>query len=116
VGTFVFLSKRSRSSELLDDIAAPPVPLLMWWTISRYLAPYLMYQLAPLGALVAVLDHSGNHEQGNEIVAIKASGMRLVPPGVPLLLAEWRWAAIHGRASTTRTCRLPTSVRTRCEI
>jgi LPS export ABC transporter permease LptG len=53
----------------------------------RYLAPYLLYQLAPLGALVAVLVTLGIMSKNNEIVAIKASGISMYRLAVPLLLA-----------------------------
>jgi len=53
----------------------------------RYLAPYLFYQLAPLGALVAVLVALGIMSKNNEIVAIKASGISLYRLAAPLLLA-----------------------------
>ncbi len=53
----------------------------------RYLAPYLLYQLAPLGALVAVLVTLGIMSKNNEIVAIKASGISMYRLAAPLLLA-----------------------------
>jgi LPS export ABC transporter permease LptG len=53
----------------------------------RFLTPYLVYNLAPLGALVAVLVTLGIMSKNNEIVAIKASGISLFRLAVPLLLA-----------------------------
>lgn len=87
MGAFVFLFETFTFFELLDDIARHRVPFLIVVDYFRYLAPYLMYQLAPLGALVAVLVTLGIMSKSNEIVAIKASGMSLYRLAVPLLLA-----------------------------
>jgi len=55
MGAFVLLFETFTFFELLDDIARHRVPFLIVVDYFRYLAPYLLYQLAPLGALVAVL-------------------------------------------------------------
>jgi LPS export ABC transporter permease LptF/LPS export ABC transporter permease LptG len=93
MGTFVFLFETFTFFELLDDIARHRVPFLIVVNYFRYLAPYLMYQLAPLGALVAVLVTLGIMSKNNEIVAIKASGISLYRLAVPLLLAGAALAA-----------------------
>src|SRR5262249_37069569 len=53
--TFLFLFETFTFFELFDDISRHRVPFLIVVDYFRYLAPYLFYQLAPLGALVAVL-------------------------------------------------------------
>jgi LPS export ABC transporter permease LptF/LPS export ABC transporter permease LptG len=93
MGTFVFLFETFTFFELLDDIARQRVPFLIVIDYFRYLAPYLLYQLAPLGALVAVLVTLGIMSKNNEIVAIKASGISLYRLAVPLLLAGLALAA-----------------------
>jgi len=87
MGAFVFLFETFTFFELLDDIARHRVPFLIVVDYFRYLAPYLLYQLAPLGALVAVLVTLGIMSKNNEIVAIKASGISMYRLAVPLLLA-----------------------------
>src|SRR5438876_8064070 len=87
MGAFVFLFETFTFFELLDDIARHRVPFLIVVDYFRYLAPYLLYQLAPLGALVAVLVTMGIMSKNNEIVAIKASGISMYRLAVPLLLA-----------------------------
>ncbi|PYU57857.1 MAG: LPS export ABC transporter permease LptF [Acidobacteria bacterium] len=87
MGAFVFLFETFTFFEVLDDIARHRVPFLIVVDYFRYLAPYLLYQLAPLGALVAVLVTLGIMSKNNEIVAIKASGISLYRLAVPLLLA-----------------------------
>jgi len=87
MAVFVFLFETFTFFELLDDIARHRVPFLIVVDYFRYLAPYLLYQLAPLGALVAVLVTLGILSKNNEIVAIKASGISMYRLAVPLLLA-----------------------------
>ena len=91
--TFVALFEVFTFFELLDDIARHRVPFLVVVNYFRYLTPYLLYQLAPLGALVAVLTTLGVMSKNNEIVACKASGISLYRLAVPLLLAGLTLAA-----------------------
>src|SRR5229473_2633296 len=90
---FVFLFETFTFFELLDDIARHRVPFLTVVNYFRYLTPYLLYNLAPLGALVAVLVTFGVMSKNNEIVAIKASGISLYRLAIPLLLAGLALAA-----------------------
>ena len=91
--TFVALFEVFTFFELLDDIARHRVPFLTVVNYFRYLTPYLLYQLAPLGALVAVLTTLGVMSKNNEIVACKASGISLYRLAMPLLLAGLTLAA-----------------------
>ncbi len=84
---FVFLFETFTFFELLDDIARHRVAFLTVINYFRYLTPYLIYNLAPLGALVSVLVTLGIMSKNNEIVAIKASGISLHRLIVPLLVA-----------------------------
>jgi LPS export ABC transporter permease LptF/LPS export ABC transporter permease LptG len=91
--TFVALFEVFTFFELLDDIARHRVPFLIVVNYFRYLTPYLLYQLGPLGALVAVLMTLGVMSKNNEIVACKASGISLYRLALPLLLAGLSLAA-----------------------
>jgi LPS export ABC transporter permease LptF/LPS export ABC transporter permease LptG len=93
MAAFAFLFETFTFFELLDDIARHRVPFLIVVGYFRYLTPYLLYQLAPLGALVAVLVTLGVMSKNNEIVAIKASGISLYRLAFPLLLAGVALAA-----------------------
>jgi LPS export ABC transporter permease LptF/LPS export ABC transporter permease LptG len=84
---FVFLFEAFTFFELLDDIARHRVPFLVVVDYFACLTPYLMYQLAPLGALVAVLVTLGVMSKNNEVVACRASGISLYRLAIPLLLA-----------------------------
>ena len=87
MAVFVFLFEAFTFFELLDDIGKHRVPFLIVVDYFRYLTPYLVYNLAPLGALVAVLVTLGIMSKNNEIVAIKASGTSLYRLAMPLLFA-----------------------------
>ena len=93
MGAFIFLFEAFTFFELLDDIARHRVPFLVVVNYFLYLTPYLLYQLAPLGALVAVLVTLGVMSKNNEIVACKASGISLYRLALPLLLAGLALAA-----------------------
>jgi LPS export ABC transporter permease LptF/LPS export ABC transporter permease LptG len=93
MAVFVFLFETFTFFELLDEIARHRVPFLTVVNYFRYLTPYLLYNLAPLGALVAVLVTFGVMSKNNEIVAIKASGISLYRLAMPLLLAGLALAA-----------------------
>ncbi len=92
-GAFVFLFEAFTFFELLDDIARHRIPFVVVIDYFRYLTPYLLYNLGPLAALVAVLVTLGVMSKNNEIVAIKASGVSLYRLAVPLLLAGVMLAA-----------------------
>jgi LPS export ABC transporter permease LptF/LPS export ABC transporter permease LptG len=84
---FVFLFEAFTFFELLDDIARHRIAFVVVMDYFFFLTPYLLYQLAPLAALVAILATLGIMSKNNEIVACKASGISLYRLAVPLLLA-----------------------------
>jgi LPS export ABC transporter permease LptF/LPS export ABC transporter permease LptG len=85
MGIFVFLFEVFTFFDLLNDLERQPFLVVVDYFL--YLTPFLLYNLAPLGALVAVLVTLGVMSKNNEIVAIKASGTSLYRLAVPLLLA-----------------------------
>jgi len=90
---FIFLFEAFTFFELLDDIGRRRIAFLTVAEYFQYLTPYLVYNLAPLAGLVAVLVTLGIMSKNNEIVAIKASGTSLFRVAVPLLLAGLALAA-----------------------
>lgn len=83
---FVFLFEAFTFFELLDDIARHGVAFLVVVEYFVFFTPYLLYNLAPLAALVAVLVTLGTMSKNNEIVAVKAGGISLYRLAIPLLL------------------------------
>ncbi len=90
---FVFLFEAFTFFELLDDIARHRIAFVVVVDYFWFLTPYLLYQLAPLAALVAILVTLGVMSKNNEIVACKASGISLYRLAVPLLFAGLALAA-----------------------
>ena len=84
---FVFLFEAFTFFELLDDIARHRIAFIVVMEYFWFLTPFLIYQLAPLAALVAILATLGIMSKNNEIVACKASGISLYRLAVPLLFA-----------------------------
>jgi LPS export ABC transporter permease LptF/LPS export ABC transporter permease LptG len=93
MAAFVFLFEAFTFFELLDSIATNRIPFFIVLDYFLYLTPYLLYQLSPLGALVATLVTIGVMSKNNEIVACKASGTSLYRIAVPLLFAGVALAA-----------------------
>ena len=83
---FVFLFEIFTFFEVLDDVARHRVPFFTVINYFRFLVPYLVYQLTPLAALVAVLVTLGIFSKNNELVAFKASGISMHRVAAPLLL------------------------------
>jgi LPS export ABC transporter permease LptF/LPS export ABC transporter permease LptG len=84
---FVFLFEAFTFFELLDDIARHRIAFIVVMEYFWFLTPFLIYQLSPLAALVAILATLGIMSKNNEIVACKASGISLYRLAVPLLFA-----------------------------
>jgi LPS export ABC transporter permease LptG len=73
--------------ELLGDIIRNQTPFTV---VAEYLvnvAPYLLYNVAPLVMLLAVLITFGLMERSNEIVAVKATGISIYRVVSPVLVA-----------------------------
>jgi LPS export ABC transporter permease LptF/LPS export ABC transporter permease LptG len=73
--------------DLLADITRNNIPGLTVLSYFRYLVPLMIYQLAPLAALVATLVTLAILAKNNEVTAFKASGISLYRLVLPLLLA-----------------------------
>jgi len=73
--------------DLLGDIAKNHIPVSVVFSYFAHLVPMMLYQLAPLAALVATLITIGLLAKNNEITALKASGMSLYRIALPLILA-----------------------------
>jgi LPS export ABC transporter permease LptF/LPS export ABC transporter permease LptG len=85
---FIFLFEVFTLFDLLDDIARHHTPFIIVADYFRYNIPFLFYQIAPLGTLVAALVTVGVMTKNNEIVAFKASGVSLYRLALPLIAAS----------------------------
>jgi LPS export ABC transporter permease LptF/LPS export ABC transporter permease LptG len=104
MGVFILLFQTFTFFELLDDIARHRIPFFVVVKYFCYLIPYLLYQLTPLGGLVAVLVTFGVMSKNNEIIAFKASGISLYRLAVPILISG---AVLAGALFVLDTTYLP---------
>lgn len=87
LSTFIVLLLVFTLFELLGDILRNKVPVLV---VAEYLlnvTPYLLYNVAPLVMLLAVLITFGLMERSNEITAIKATGTSIYRIVTPVIAA-----------------------------
>jgi LPS export ABC transporter permease LptF/LPS export ABC transporter permease LptG len=87
VSTFLVLLLVFTLFELLGDILRNQTPAFV---VAEYLlnvAPYLLYNVAPLIMLLAVLITFGLMNRANEITAIKATGTSIYRISMPVLIA-----------------------------
>lgn len=73
--------------DLLADISRNHIAASTVLAYFRYLVPLMVYQLAPLAALVATLVTLGILAKNNEVIAFKAGGISLYRLVLPLTLA-----------------------------
>ena len=73
--------------ELLGDILRNKVPALVVAAYLLNLTPYLLYNVAPLVMLLAVLVTFGLMQRSNEITAIKATGTSIYRIVTPVVIA-----------------------------
>jgi lipopolysaccharide export system permease protein len=87
LATFLVLVLVFTLFELLGDILRNQVPALL---VAEYLVnvtPYLLYNVAPLVMLLAVLVTFGLMNRSNEIIAIKATGISIYRIVTPVIVA-----------------------------
>jgi LPS export ABC transporter permease LptG/LPS export ABC transporter permease LptF len=87
VSTFLVLLLVFTLFELLGDILRNQVSALVVAAYLLNVAPYLLYSVAPLIMLLAVLITFGLMNRSNEITAIKATGTSVYRIVTPVLLA-----------------------------
>jgi LPS export ABC transporter permease LptF/LPS export ABC transporter permease LptG len=88
LATFVILLLVFTLFELLGDILRNQVSPLVVGEYLVNVAPYFLYNITPLGILLAVLITFGLMQRSNEITAIKATGISIYRIIVPVLVAS----------------------------
>jgi LPS export ABC transporter permease LptF/LPS export ABC transporter permease LptG len=84
---FIVLFDAFTLFDLLQDISRHNISFTVVANYFRYLLPLMLYQLAPLAALVATLVTLGVMAKNNEVIALKASGVSLYRLTLPLVAA-----------------------------
>ncbi|HEY7095118.1 MAG TPA: LPS export ABC transporter permease LptF [Terriglobales bacterium] len=88
LATFIMLLLVFTLFELLGDILKNQISPLIVGAYLLNLAPYLIYNVAPLSILLSVLITFGLMQRSNEITAIKATGISIYRIVTPLLIAS----------------------------
>ncbi|MGH9738971.1 MAG: LPS export ABC transporter permease LptF [Candidatus Acidiferrales bacterium] len=84
---FVLIFDAFTLFDLLADISRNHIAIDIVLSYFRYLIPLMVYQLAPLAALVATLVTLSILAKNNEVIAFKAGGISLYRLVLPLTLA-----------------------------
>lgn len=93
LATFLMLLLVFTLFELLGDILRNQVSPLIVGAYLLNVAPYFLYNMAPLSILLAVLITFGLMQRSNEITAVKATGISIYRIVVPVLLVSALLAA-----------------------
>ncbi len=86
LASFLVLALVFTFFELLTDIVRNRVPLV---TVAEYLwnlSPSLLYLMAPMGVLLAVLITFGLMDKSSELIAMKASGFSIYRATLPIII------------------------------
>ena len=87
VSTFLVLVLVFTLFELLGDILRNQVPASVVAEYLMNVAPYLLYKMAPLVTLLAVLVTFGLMQRSNELTAIKATGISIYRTVTPVVVS-----------------------------
>jgi LPS export ABC transporter permease LptG/LPS export ABC transporter permease LptF len=93
LATFLVLALVFTFFELLTDIVRNRVPLI---TVAEYLwnlSPSMIYLMAPMGVLLAVLITFGLLDKSSELVAMKATGFSIYRATLPIIVLSAVFAA-----------------------
>jgi LPS export ABC transporter permease LptG len=93
MSTFLVLALVFTFFELLTDIVRNKVPLI---TVAEYLwnlSPSMIYLMAPMGVLLAVLITFGLLEKSSELTAMKATGFSIYRATLPVIILSGVFAS-----------------------
>ncbi|HET8668129.1 MAG TPA: LptF/LptG family permease, partial [Terriglobales bacterium] len=93
LATFLVLLLVFTFFELLKDIVANRVPLVLVGEYLVNVTPYMIYNMTPLSVLLAVLVTFGLMSKSNELTAMKATGISVYRVIVPVLVVAMMIAA-----------------------
>ena len=89
LATFVFMFLIFNFFDLTGDMIRNKISLRTMFSYLFFLAPYGIYDVAPICILVAVLANLGVLSKQNEVTAFKACGISLYRLAMPILLAAF---------------------------
>ena len=86
LATFLILALVFTFFELLTDIVRNKVPVIMLAEYLLNLSPSLLYLMAPIAVLLAVLITFGLLEKSSELTAMKATGISIYRAALPVIV------------------------------
>jgi LPS export ABC transporter permease LptG/LPS export ABC transporter permease LptF len=86
LATFLILALVFTFFELLTDIVRNKVPVIMLMEYLLNLSPSLLYVMAPVAVLLAVLITFGLLEKSSELTAMKATGISIYRAALPVIV------------------------------
>jgi LPS export ABC transporter permease LptG/LPS export ABC transporter permease LptF len=86
LATFLILALVFTFFELLTDIVRNKVPVIMLMEYLLNLSPSLLYLMAPVAVLLAVLITFGLLEKSSELTAMKATGISIYRAALPVIV------------------------------
>jgi LPS export ABC transporter permease LptG/LPS export ABC transporter permease LptF len=86
LATFLILALAFTFFELLTDIVRNKVPVIMLIEYLLNLSPSLLYVMAPIAVLLAVLITFGLLEKSSELTAMKATGISIYRAALPVIV------------------------------
>jgi LPS export ABC transporter permease LptG/LPS export ABC transporter permease LptF len=86
LATFLILALAFTFFELLTDIVRNKVPVIMLMEYLLNLSPSLLYLMAPVAVLLAVLITFGLLEKSSELTAMKATGISIYRAALPVIV------------------------------
>ena len=92
LATFLVLALVFTFFELLTDIVRNKVPVVMLAEYLWNLSPSLIYLMAPMAVLLAVLITFGLMEKSSELIAMKASGFSIYRATLPVIVISGLFA------------------------
>jgi LPS export ABC transporter permease LptG/LPS export ABC transporter permease LptF len=93
LATFLILALVFTFFELLTDIVRNKVPVIMLAEYLLNLSPSLLYLMAPVAVLLAVLITFGLLEKSSELTAMKATGISIYRAALPVIVVCGIFAA-----------------------
>ena len=93
LATFLILALVFTFFELLTDIVRNKVPVIMLAEYLLNLSPSLIYLMAPIAVLLAVLITFGLLEKSSELTAMKATGFSIYRATLPVIVVCGIFAA-----------------------
>ena len=93
LATFLLLALVFTFFELLTDIVRNKVPFILLAEYLLNLSPSLIYLMAPMSVLVAVLITFGLMEKASELTAMKATGVSIYRATLPVIILSGLFAA-----------------------